>query len=467
MFQATENQERRSVPPPPAGRLPRLQDFRDTFKVAWPLSLSYLGQIAIGTTDIIMVGRLGPNQVAAGSLAIAIYLVVFLFCLGMVLPATPLASQARGAKQPRQMRRVVRQGMWVSITMAVPGYCILWFLEDILTLMGQSPALIALSGPYMGLFMWGLLPALGYVALRCFLITLGRPGSAMVIMWSAVALNAFLDYGLIFGNFGLPEMGMRGAGLASFLVNTAMLVAIVAVTAFRKPFRRYQIFARIWRTDWKTYRQFFSMGWPISLQLLMEEGLFSAATMLMGLLGPREVAAHAIALHLATISFMGSIGLADAAVARVGYAFGARDWPGLHRAAFAALLLSMMIMVISATLFLTIPEPLAQLFLDPDTENADQVILLAVSLIGIAAIFQICDGLQLVLSGILHGMSDMKIPTLIALFTYWGMGFSVAILFGFVLEWGALGIWSGLATGLMVTALAFGLRFRYLTRNKR
>lgn len=466
MSQVIDKADAEALEAAPGDRLPRLVDFKATVKIAWPLSLSYLGQIAIGTTDIIMVGRLGPDQVAAGSLAIAVYLVIFLVCLGMVLPSTPLASQARGAKQPRQMRRVLRQGMWVAITMAIPGYGALWHIEEILTLFRQSPALIEMSAPYMRLFMWGLLPSLTFVALRSFLITMGKPTASMLIMWSAVAINIVLNYGLIFGNLGLPEMGMRGAGLASAIINSFMLISIICVIAFRKPFRRYGIFDRIWRPDRETYRRYFSMGWPISLQLLMEEGLFSAATMLMGLLGPKEVAAHTIALHLATISFMGSIGLADAAVARVGYAFGARDWPGLHRAAFASLLLSVGIMVVSATLFLTIPEQLAMLFLDPDTPNAGEVIALAVSLIAVAAVFQIFDGFQLVMSGVLHGMSDMKIPTVIAVFTYWGFGMGIAALFGFYLGWGAVGIWWGLATGLILTALAFSLRFRYLTRNK-
>ncbi|WP_259783191.1 MATE family efflux transporter [Aestuariispira ectoiniformans] len=466
MLQRLEKTNRTGQSPSKKGRRPGAEDFHATFKIAWPLSLSYLGQMAIGITDVIMIGRLGPNQIAAGSLAIAVYLIVFLFALGIVLPATPLASQARGAKQPRQMRRVIRQGLWVAVTMAIPGYFVLWHIDDILLLLRQSPDLVALSAPYMHFFMWSLLPAIAYVALRCFLITLGHPTAAMLIMWGAVAVNIVLDYGLIFGNFGLPEMGMRGAGVASTIVNILMLLAMIAVTAFRKPFRRYRIFARIWRPDWQTYRNFFAMGWPISLQLLMEEGLFSAATMLMGLLGPREVAAHAIALNLTSISFMGSIGLADAAVARVGYAFGAKDGNGIHRAAYAALVLSLCIMVTSAIIFLAIPDRLAAVFIDPGTANAPQVILLAVSLITVAAVFQIFDGLQLVMSGILHGMSDMKVPTLIAVVTYWVFGMSVAVLFGFVFEWGAVGIWWGLATGLVLTALAFSLRFRYLTRNR-
>ena len=446
---------------------PRREDYRASFRTAWPLGMSFLGTIAISTTDILFMGRLGAEYLAAGSIAIAVYLVIFLVCLGMVLPAGPLASQARGRGDAREIRRVIRIGLWITVTVSVPGLVALWFLPDILRLAGQQEELIGLAERYMRVFMWVLMPAVGYAALRCFLTALERTRAVMIIMWLSVGLNAILDYLLVFGHYGFPEMGIEGLGLASVLVNCFMLIAIIIVVRFMRPFRRFGIFARLWKPDWQIYRKFLKMGWPISLELLTEEGLISAGTLLVGLLGTREVAAHAIALQWASIAYMIALGLSAAASARVGFFFGRRDLGGIKRSCYATMIMAVAFMSAVAVCFYLWPTELAVVFLDPDTENAGEVLALATVLIAIAAVFQISDGAQLVMSGALNGLSDMLAASIIGLCCYWGLGISAALLFGFYLGHGAVGIWWGMALGLVSAAVIYMIRFQYLCRGNR
>ena len=450
-----------------AGNWPGAEDYKASFRTAWPLGLSFLGTIAIGTTDIIFIGRLGADYLAASSLAMAIYLVIFLICLGMVLPATPLAAQARGARQPRRIRRVVRQGLWIALTVSIPGYFALWHLPEIMAFARQDPILIEIASRYMGIFMWALGPAVGYVALRSFLIAMERTRPAMVIMWLAVALNVLLDYALIFGHWGFPELGIEGAGLASVFVNIFMFAAMALVVAFHKAYRRYGIFNRIWRPDWQIYRTYLKQGWPISLELLAEEGLISAGTLMAGLFSAREVAAHAIALQWISIVYMVGLGFSGAASSRAGYYMGRRDISGIWRSSLSALFMALAVMGGCAVIFYLFPMELARVFLDPETENALEVLTLAASLLTVAAIFQIADGCQLIMAGTLNGLSDMLAASIIGLFCYWGIGLSAAAFFGFYLEAGVVGIWWGMALGLVMAALVYMIRFYFKTRDER
>ena len=446
---------------------PATEDYKASFRTAWPLGASFLGTIAIGTTDIIFIGRLGADYLAASSLAMAIYLVVFLICLGMVLPATPLAAQARGARNPRRIRRVIRQGLWITATVCLPGYLALWHLPRIMDLAGQDPALTRIATDYMRFFMWVLMPAVGYAALRCFLTAMERPRAAMVVMWLAVLINIVLDYSLIFGRLGLPEMGIEGAGLASVIVNIFMFAAIVLVVMYHKAFRRYGIFQRLWRPDWQIYRTFLRQGWPIALELLAEEGLISAGTLLAGLFGPREVAAHAIALQLISIVYMVGLGFSGAASTRAGFHMGRRDLLGIRRSCLSSLFMALGFMGIFALVFTFFPHELSRIFLDPETPNADEVMALAATLLAIAAFFQITDGCQLIMAGALNGISDMLAASLIGLVCYWGIGITAAVFFGFYLEAGVVGIWWGMALGLVMAALAYMIRFYFKTRDER
>ena len=225
------------------------RDSRATIGIAWPLSLAYLGQMAISTTDVIMIGRLGKEELAAAAISTTVFLSIFMLSIGVIRTVTPLASQYLGARQPRMVRRVVRQGLWACVAVSIPSLVLLWFMEPILELLRQQESLIAPAGEYTRAFMWAFLPATGYIALRSFMTALERPKPAMAVMGICVIANAVLNYGLIYGNFGLPRLELVGAGIASSLTNTIMFLGVVLITAFMRPYRRYNIFGRIWRPD--------------------------------------------------------------------------------------------------------------------------------------------------------------------------------------------------------------------------
>ena len=439
-------------------------EMRKLLGIAWPLSLSYIGHIAIGTTDVLMIGRLGAEPLAAAAIAISVYHGIYMFCAGVVIAVTPLASQALGARNPRQARRSVRQGVWVALTLSIPGLLMLWQIDKVLELLFQDRRLIGQATDYMHFFMWGLVPTLMFDALRCFMIALGRARPTLIITLVGIILNAVLNYGLLYGNLGMPEMGLPGAGLSSMLVNITMFLLCAGVLYARLPYRRYHILGNIWRADWPTYGLVFRLGIPIGIGLLLEQGMFSAATLIAGSIGPVETAAHAIAMNIITVAFMTASGLAEGATARVGVNYGRRDAYAIRLSAATAIITASVFMAVICLIYLAIPELLVGLFMDAKTDNAGLVLALAAQLLLIAAFFEFFDGFQVVAVGALHGLSDTKTPMIVGAVTYWGIGISAALVFAKLLDWGVTGIWLGMSLGVMTTAACYALRLRRLTR---
>jgi MATE family multidrug resistance protein len=283
-------------------------------------------------------------------------------------------------------------------------------------------------------------------------------------MLMGIPLNAVLVYSLVFGHLGLPAMGMAGAGLATTLVQIAMVLAQAAVVVWAKPFRDYRIFSRWWRADWARLRRVFSLGLLISIAILLETGLYIAAVVLMGWLGTVPLAAHQIAVQIATLTFMIPFGISQAATVRVGHAVGRRDAIGVRRAGWTAIGLGVAFMAGVAVLLYAGRNALPTLFIDPAVGDGSQVAVLAASLLVYAAVFQMFDGGQTIAMGALRGMSDVRVPMLIAAVSYWCVGFTLAYMLGFEAGMGAIGIWFGLAAGLALAALLLNNRFRHLAK---
>ena len=439
-----------SSSPPGAWR----QEIAATLRLASPLILTNLTQAAIQATDVLLLGWLGPRSLAAGALGSNIYIAFLIFGMGLVTASSPLLSRKLGAMphSVRDVRRTVRQTMWAALTIACPVLAILWHADAVLIALGQDPALAANAASFVRALEWGMVPALLYLVLRSYVASLERPAWALLIGVMGVIFNAVLNYGLIFGAFGLPRLGLVGAGVGSTITQSAMFIGLATVIMLHPRFRRYRLFGRFWSADWPRYRQVWQLGAPIAMTLGLEVTIFNAAVFLMGLVGTAALAAHAVAIQICSFTFMVPLGLAQAATVRVGLAFGRRDRAAIRRAGWTAWGLGVAFMALTACLLWTMPRPIIGLFLDTnDRANAD-VVHLAIVFLGVAAVFQIVDGAQAVGAGMLRGLHDTKVPMLIAGFGYWVVGLGVSVGLGFRLHWGGLGIWIGLASGLAVVA---------------
>lgn len=430
-----------------------------TLGLGLPLALSQLAVIALHATDTLMMGRLGVRELAAGGLANSVYMVLYLLAMGVVAAVAPLVAEAHGGGKPRTMRRIVRQGLWAGTAIGLPFLAILWYVRPILLTFGQDPETVAFSEDYMRALMWALPPALWIVAFRSFFAALHRPRVIVTINLAAVALNALGDYALMFGKFGLPALGLPGAGWTSFGVYLAMCGAYAVVLRYDRRARRFALLARLNRPDWAHFRQIFRIGLPIGGVILLEIGLFTGATFLMGLIGTTELAAHQIVLQTITVAYMVPLGIGQATTIRVARAVGAGDASGVGRAGWVALALMACFVVPVGLVMWLAPEAIVALYLDPDIPANVQVTLLASAYLLAAALFQVFDGVQVITLSALRGLKDTRMPMLIAGIGYWAVGFSAAVVLAFKFDLTGLGVWCGLAIGLAATAAMLSWRF--------
>jgi multidrug resistance protein, MATE family len=434
--------------------------------LAVPIVLTNVGQVAIQTTDVVMIGWLGPEALAASVLGVNVVFVLLLFSIGVVAATAPMIAQDLGRRRHavREPRRTVRQGLWMGLALSLPASLVLWHIAPLLHLLRQDPELIAGAESYVRAAMWGFGPALWFIVLRNFIASLERPRAAMVITLIGVSLNAIAAYGLIFGRLGLPALGLAGAGIAAALTNVFLFVSLLGFVLIDRQFRRFHVLGHLWRADWVRFREIFRIGLPIGVTLVMEVGLFASAGFLMGLIGTAELAAHQIALQCASVSFMVPLGLAQAATVRVGLAAGAGHVEGVQRAGITALAMGGLFMLAMATVMWTAPAAIVGLFIDTGDPANAAVVGAAAMFLAIAALFQIFDGGQVIGAGALRGLKDTRWPMAFAAVAYWGVGMSLAVGLGFGVGWGGLGIWIGLAAALAVAALLMVARFISLQR---
>ena len=435
-------------------REPWLGEFRATLTLGWPLVLTNLAQIALTTTDVIVLGRVGPSALAAGTLGVNLYFAILIFGIGIVTATSPMMAEAFGRKlhSVRDVRRTFRQGLWASVLIAVPSWLLLWHSEAILILFDQEPQLAADAQVFVRALQWGMLPTLGFIALRSFFAALERPLSAMLVTAAAILFNIAANWALVFGHLGLPALGLRGSGIATTLSNTFLFVGLVLVASFGRRFRRFHLFGNWWRADWPRLVTLWRVGLPIGAALAFEITVFNAAVFLMGQFGTASIAAHAIAIQIASVSFMVPMGLSQAATVRVGRAYGAGDRDGITRAGWTSFALAIAFMTATSVLMIAAPRWLIGAFVDINDAANAEVVGLAVSFLTCAAVFQIADGAQVVGAGMLRGLQDTRVPMLYAAFGYWGCGMPLSLLFAFKFGYGGVGIWVGLASGLAVVA---------------
>lgn len=435
---------------------PRWRDeLRETFQLALPLVLANLAQTAIYSTDVVMVGWLGAPQLAASALAVNLYSVLMFTGTGLITAAAPLIAAELGARKHsvREVRRTVRMAIWAAVIFSLVGWLVLWHTEAILLGLGQKPQLARHSGEFMRALQWALLPALVIVALRNFVAALGNAGIALAVTVIGIFVNMAGNWVLIFGHFGFPRLGLIGAGIASSITSLLMAVVLAGIILVHPKTRRIHVFGRLFNPDWERLATIIRVGVPIAFTLAFEVTVFSAAVYLMGLISETSVAAHAIALQIAAITFMVPLGISQATTIRVGLAYGAKDPAWVGRAGSASLVMALGFMSAAALAIWLFPRDLASLFLDAGNPENAPVLDLAVKFLFIAAIFQLADGAQVVGAAMLRGLQDTRVPMLYAAFGYWAVGLGGGAALAFGAGWQGVGVWSGLAGGLAVVAL--------------
>jgi MATE family multidrug resistance protein len=441
------------------GRSPWIEEARQMLALAWPLILSQLAQAAFFTTDVVLMGWVGPDALAGISLAMALMSPLLVGGFGVVMATAPMISQALGAGEIKSVRRTVRQGLWVAIALSAVIMPVLIGAEYVFPLLGQPPEAAALAALYLDFASLSLLPALAFMVFRLFISSKGNTRAVLAIVTVAVIVNGLLAYALIFGQFGLPALGIAGAGIATAIANWLMLALGAAYAILHPKYRRHHVLARFLKPDWPRFGEILRIGLPIGLTQISEVGLFGLAVFMMGWISAEAVAAHAIAVQCASLSFMVPLGLSQATTIRVGLARGARNSAGIGRAGWVSLALTLLFMSTTCALFVFAPLQLAGIFLDAARPENANTIALAASYLLVAGLFQFVDGTQVAMAAALRGLSDTRVPMIVAMIGYWLVGVSVAYLCGFVLGWRGVGIWTGLAAGLAFVAVVLLIRW--------
>jgi MATE family multidrug resistance protein len=438
----------------------------ETFRLAWPMIVAQLAQMALPTTDILLLGALGPSAVASGALAVNLYNTFMLFGVGIMSATVPMVARQRGSMRHsvKDLRRTVQQALWVAVSIALPMWVILWNGEAIFRLLGQDPELSRRGAAFLRIMMWGLLPFFGFVALRSFIAALERPAWTLIVGVSAVPLNAGLGWALIHGRLGLPALGANGAAVATALTMAFLFAGLVVVLVAERRFRRYRLFGHLFRADWQRWRDVWRLGLPIALMIVFETSIFNAAGFLVGLIGTAPLAAHAVTLQIAATAFMVPFGLAQAVTVRVGLAYGRGDERAMALAGWTSWWLTVAIMCGTAALFTLAPDVLLGAFLDrTDPKNAE-TLALGRAYLAVAALFQIVDGIQATAAGMLRGRHDTRVPMIMALAGYWGVGLTGSFVLAFPIGLEGVGVWLGLALGLGAVAILLTLRWIVLSR---
>ncbi len=448
-----------SAPLPHIGAIDRapatlLDELRALIKLAAPLAGANLVQMAVYAVDVIFVARLDPVDFAAATLGVYLYSVILWAMLGLSTACAPIIAAELGqrAHAVREVRRSFRMALWLSVLGALPFLIALAHGETLLLLAGQEASVAARGGAFLDILLFALIPSVAAGVMRTVAAALGRPGWALAVTIMALALSIFGNWALVFGNAGFPALGLMGSALANVITTLAMLAAFSVILLVDPRLRRFRLFGRWWRPEWPRLREIFTLGLPIALAFTLEGSLFGGAGVLMGLISVTAIAAHAVALNIAAITFQIPLGIGQAATIRVGMAYGARDLQWIGRAGWAAIGLGAAVTVVTAAAIWFAPRLFVSAYLDLDAPANAETIPLALSYLTVAAIFQLVDGGQAVLAGTLRGLQDTRAPMLIAGFGYWGIGFVTALLLGFWLRWEGVGIWIGLAAGLLAVS---------------
>ncbi len=433
------------------------QHARAVLVLGLPLVGGHMAQFAISLTDTVMMGWYGVPELAALTLATSLYMTLFLFGSGFAWAVMPMVANFAVHEDDTQIRRATRMALWLSVLFFLLVMPLMWFSAPILRAMGQEDSLAMDAQTYLRIAGWGMLPALGTMVLKSYLAGLEHTRIVLWITVAAAIANALANYALIFGNWGAPELGIRGAAWASVVSNLTALIFVLVYAVRQLP--QHRLFVRIWRLDAEMFARVFQLGWPIGLTTLAEAALFAGSVILMGWLGTVPLAAHGIALQIATATFMIHLGLSNAATVRASNAQGRGDAGHLALGGKVVVALSLLAVALAVAMFLGMPRLLMAGFIDPADPAREDILTIGAVLLAMAGLFQLVDALQVIHLGLLRGLQDTRVPMIMAAIAYWGVGMPAAWLFGFPLGFGGAGVWFGLALGLGVASVLLAHRF--------
>jgi MATE family multidrug resistance protein len=408
-------------------------------------------------TDTVMLGWYSVTALAASTIAGAFFFLIFITGAGFAQAVTPLVASAVEEGDEQQVRRATRMALWLSIIYGGILMVPFFWTEAILLAIGQDAEVAAQAQTYLYIVAFQLIPALLVMTFKSFLAALERTA---IILWSTIGsavLNGFVNYALIFGNWGAPELGIKGAAIASLFLTTFNVAVLLIYALWKTP--QFQLLRNVLQPDTEMMKRVFTLGWPIGLTALAEVGLFSATAVMIGWLGPIPLAAHGIVIQIASLTFMVHLGLSQAATIRAGRAFGRLDEVSLRRGGKVAIWLSAFFAILTMVIFILWPELLISAFIDPDEPAKAQLLHIGVALLACAGLFQIVDGLQVMALGLLRGVQDTRVPMIMATISYWVVGLPISYILAFPLGLDGVGLWLGLVVGLAVAAVLLMWRF--------
>ncbi|PHR61004.1 MAG: hypothetical protein COA43_05000 [Robiginitomaculum sp.] len=429
-----------------------------------PMALAQLIQFFVMTIDILMIGRLGPSELAAAALGSVIYFLLWMIGFGPVMAVTPLISQALGADKDniQDVRHTIRMALWTLVFMTPIMVAIVLFTEPLSILFGQDPTQSKQAAYYIFALAWGWPFALGIMVLRNFLAALEKTKIPLVLVIITTAINAGLNYLFIFGTFGFPRLELLGAGIASSLTYFIGFMMFVVYISFDKRAAQFEIFKNMFNMNWARMREIIKLGWPISITIVFEGMLFNACVLIMGLIGLIEVAAYQIALNIIALAFMLPYGLSMAGAIRVGLAVGADDHAAVKRAGITTTYTAIIGIMLFAIPIAISPTFVASLYMDPNMENSTAVLALVASFLPIAAAFMFFDAAQVALNQVVRGLKDVKWPMFAGGISYWVIGFPIAYILAIHTDMGPKGVWYGLLASLTVASVLLTYRFWHL-----
>jgi MATE family multidrug resistance protein len=433
--------------------------FKQNIQLAYPVMLSQLGHVMMGVVDSIMVGHVNAVSLAAASLANIAFNILMLFGIGVSYAITPLVAEADGKHDKNMIIQVFRHGLVINLITGLILVLGVVFYKKLLYHINQPIEVVELAIPYLNIVTFSLIPMLVFQSFKQFTEGLSMTKVAMYVMILSNVVNAILNYILIFGHAGFSALGLNGAGYSTFLSRIFMMLLIIGYIFFAKDFKKFRGVFSFRNYTKALFNKMLHIGLPAGIQFIFEVAAFDFSAVMMGWLGTYTLAAHQIAINLATISYMITSGLAAAATIRVGYFLGKKDKPNLMMAAKTLLLMGVGVMLLWAIVFIAGRNYLPTFYI-----KNQEVISIAAPLLVIAGFFQLADGIQVVCTGALRGLQDVKIPSLYIFIAYWIVGLPVGYILTFKFNYGAIGIWLGLLIGLVCTAIALLLRFRVIAR---